>query len=171
VQRAEARRLRLSVFAMISFSTLGIAVLFSFFQIVAMNAVLAKERNDVSFIKGEYGKYRATRMIVDKSDLALLDSLQGNRIFWTKKLTALALHLPDNYWITQFSYEPPAFHAAGYGYVSPRQDQCITINNFLNQLRRDSTYCDAFHTTTFNTTSRVDERTASRASFVFSSTR
>ena len=136
-----------------------------------MNIVMAGERNSLSLIKIEYGKYRSTKMIVDKSDLELLDSLQGNRIFWTKKLAALALHLPDNYWITQFSYNPPIFHAAGYGYISPQQDQLVTINNFLNQLRRDSAYCDVFHTTTFNTTSRIDEGARSRASFVFSSVR
>jgi hypothetical protein len=171
VRQAEVSRLRWSLFAMISFSLLGIAVLFTFFQVVEMNSVLAEERNSLSLIKIEYGKYRTTRMIVDKSDLELLDSLQGNRIFWTKKLTALALHLPGNYWITQFSYDPPTLRAAGYGYISPQQDQLVTINNFLNQLRRDSTYCDVFHNTTFNTTSRVDDRTQSLASFVFSSVR
>jgi hypothetical protein len=170
-ERAEGLRLRTSVFAMVSFGILGIAVLFTFSQIVGMNFVLAGERNSLSLIKAEYGKYRSTRMIVDKGDLAILDSLQGSRIFWTRKLTALALHLPDNYWLTQLSYDPPTFRAAGYGTISPEQNQLVTINDYLNRLRQDSTYCDIFHSTMFNSTSRTDERTQSRVSFAFSSVR
>jgi hypothetical protein len=170
-QRAEGRRLRVSVFAMVSFGILGVAILFTFFQIVTMGFALAGERNSLTLIKAEYGKYRSTRMIVDKADLALLDSLQGGRIFWTKKLAALASHLPENYWITQFSYDPPAFHAAGYGCISPQQNQLVTINEYLTRLRQDSTYSDVFHKTMFNSTSRIDERTQSRVSFAFSSVR
>ena len=170
-QHAEEWRLRQSILVMVSFGILGIAVLFAAFQVVGMNTVLAGERNSLALIKMEYGKYRTTRMIVDKSDIELLDSLQGNRIFWTKKVAALALHLPENYWITQFSYDPPTFHAAGYGYISPQQDQLVTINEYLNALRHDSTYCDVFHKTVFNSTSRTDERTRCRVSFAFSSIR
>lgn len=78
-QRAEERRLRISVFAMVSFGILGIAILFTFFQIVSMGFALSGERNSLSLIKAEYGKYRSTRMIVDKADLGLLEQSAGQQ--------------------------------------------------------------------------------------------
>jgi len=170
-RKAEQFRLRASVFSMICFGVLAVAIIFSVFEILSMHMVIANEHQSVAKIKSEYGKYKSTRMIVDKADIELLDSLQNSRIFWTRKLTALSLHLPGNSCITQFSYQPPEFRVIGYGSLQPQQDQLITIDDFLTRLRRDSTWSDLFPKTQLNSTARTEESREHRAIFDFSSLR
>ena len=148
---------------------LFIAILIMVFQILAMRTILSTEKQELNRITTEYGKYRATRMVIDKADIERLDSLQSNRIFWTKKLAAMAYHLPNNYWITKFGFDGKVMKVSGYGYISTQQEQLITLDDYLNKLRVDSTYKDIFATTYFNAVARSDDKERSRVSFEFSS--
>jgi hypothetical protein len=167
-QRRRTYMLGVSVFC---FGLLFLSLFYATLQVLNMRGVIKTEISQLNRIKGEYRKYKEMRMIVNKSDIELLDSLQNNRIFWTKKLAAMALHLPDGYWIIKFGYKPPEYTAAGYGYISPKQEQLITIDDFLNLLRNDSTYNDIFKNTYFNSTMRSDEDGRNRVSFDYSSLR
>jgi Tfp pilus assembly protein PilN len=148
-----------------------IAVMVMTFQVLGMQTKIANEQQILNRIETEYSKYKATRMVVDKADLERLDSLQSNRIFWTKKLAAMAYHLPENYWITKFSFEGRTLSVEGYGYISSGQEQLITLDEYLNKLRTDTTFKDVFSSTFFNLVSRSDENDRSRVSFQYSSVR
>jgi hypothetical protein len=168
-KRAERRRLRTVALCFICFGALCLSVFYSTLQILRMERVLQDERNKLARIEAEFRKYQKTKMIVNKADIELLDRLQNSRIFWTKKLAAMAFHLPDNYWITSFGYRSPSFTVDGYGYISPEQKQLITLDNYLNELRFDSTFADRFIVTYLNSTVRKDEQGKMRVSFDFSS--
>lgn len=170
-QSREKWRLRLSLVTIVAGGMLMAAVIVTVFQVFGMRFVILSEQENLARIKAEYGKYKTTKMLVNKGDIELLDSLQNNRIFWTRKLVAMAKHLPEDYWITEFHFQPPVFRASGFGYISPQQEELITIDDYLNQLRVDSTYCDVLHKTFFNSTERTDEKNRSRVSFEFSSNR
>jgi hypothetical protein len=151
---------------------LGIAVLIMVFQVLAIQAKLTDERQKLARIEMEYSKYKKTRMEVNKADIERLDSLQSNRIFWTKKVVAMAYYLPNDYWITKFDYDAKIYRVTGYGYISPKQEQLITLDDYLNKLRADSTYKDVFKSTFFNAVARADEsKIRDRVSFEYSSTR
>jgi hypothetical protein len=146
-----------------------IAVLVVVSQILAMKNKLSVERQALNRVELEYSKYRATKMVVEKADIERLDSLQSHRIFWTRKLAAMAFHLPNDYWITKFGYDGTAFKVSGYGYISPQQEQLITLDEYLNMLRVDSTYNDVFRGTFFNSVVRADDHGRCRVSFEYSS--
>lgn len=147
------------------------AVLYYVMNIITMKGVLDRERAKLHTLEEEYKKYTATRQVVDKADIELLDSLQNMRIFWTRKLAAIAQHLPDNYWITNFNYgKSNDLKVAGYGYISPQQEQLITLDDYLNRLRHDSTFNDDFRSTYLNMTRREDEGSRDRVSFEYSAT-
>lgn len=148
-----------------------LACLLLFSQILAMQSKIVVERQVLGRIEQEYGKYRATRMVIDKADIERLDSLQSARIFWTKKLAALAYYLPENYWITSFKFDARTLNVQGNGYISADQEQLITLDDYLNKLRADSTYNDVFKTTYFNVVNRSDEEGRSRVVFEYSSLR
>jgi hypothetical protein len=148
-----------------------IACLLLVSQVIAMEAKLNIERQVLARIELEYGKYRSTRMVIDKADIERLDSLQSARIFWTKKLAALAYYLPENYWITSFKFDARLLGVQGNGYISEGQDQLITLDDYLNKLRADSTYNDVFNMTYFNAVNRSDEEGRSRVVFEYSSSR
>jgi hypothetical protein len=160
---------RIFVAATFCICLLTLSVVYLVFQILNMEMKISAEKQTLGRIEMEYSKYKATKMQVDKADIELLDNLQGSRIFWTKKLAAMAYYLPENYWITKFGYDARTYKVSGYGYISGQQEQLITLDDYLNKLRADSTYNDVFNTTNFNSVQRSDEEGRSRISFEYSS--
>ena len=167
-KKAGKKRLTITVLLICCFGLLLISLLYSALQILRMENTLTEERDKVERIEKEYRQYKATQTIIDKSDIELLDRLQHNRIFWSKKLVATAQYLPENYWITKFGYGKPSFDVEGYGYISKKQEQLITMDDYLNQLRADTTFNDIFRNTYLNLTERQDEKTRERINFRYS---
>ena len=166
-KKEEVRRVRIFGFTAICFGLLGLALFYTALQTVEMQLVLFAEEEKLEKIETAYQKYQSAKMIVNKDDIELLDKLQNNRIFWTKKLAAMAFHLPENYWITQFGYDSEVFKASGFGYISQEQEQLIVLNNYFNHLRADTTYNNDFKKTEFIATQRSDDAGRMRVSFDF----
>jgi hypothetical protein len=170
-KKEEAKRVIQLGFSVICFGLLGVAFLFAALSVISMNTILKNEEKELSRLEAEYKKYTATSMFVNKADLELLDRLQQDRIFWTKKLAAIAYYLPNNYWIVKFGYRFGDFAASGYGYITPEQKQVMVLNNYFNKLRMDENYNDVFKSTYFVSSKRMDEEGKERVSFDFTSSR
>lgn len=166
-RRQHDRRRAVLVTALVSFAVLVAALTYGAANIGAMRRVIRDEREQLARIETEYHKYKETKMIVDKADLELLDRLQSNRVFWTSKLASMALHLPEDYWITGFDYRQHRFTVEGYGYISPEQRQLITLDAYLYLLRTDSSYNDVFDATALLGTERDDEHRRRRVNFEY----
>jgi Tfp pilus assembly protein PilN len=170
-QKLLRQKNRIFILAASCSGVLILACLLLLSQILAMQTKLNSEKQVLARIEQEYGKYRATRMVIDKADIERLDSLQSSRIFWTKKLAALAFYLPENYWITSFKFDAKTLNVQGNGYISMDQEQLITLDDYLNKLRADTTFNDVFKSTYFNSVNRSDEEGRSRVVFEYSSLR
>lgn len=167
-RKAEKRR-RLQAFAGIAcFAVLACAVLYSAFTIWKMERVLGLEEDKLALVRNEFKKYSASRTTVDKADVELLNRLQGRGIFWTRKLAALASHLPDNFTITGFSYRDGELRVSGSGLASSRQDQLLILDAYLNRLRKDTAFSDVFRKIYLNTASRAGDQETGRFGFEFS---
>lgn len=167
-RRVEKRR-RLRILASLAcFALLVLAFAYSGFTMMDMEKVLATEQNKLNQIKFEYNKYTAARTIVDKGDVELLNALQGRGILWTKKLASLAMHLPDNYAITGFSYRVGELRVTGFGYVNSKQDQLLVLDWYLNRLRQDTVFSNVFKQLHLNRAERSEEAEAGRVTFDFS---
>lgn len=168
---AQRKRVQMIMLGVACFGVLALAAFYSALNVLSMRDELDEERQRLSRIKAEYRQYKATKQIVDKADIELLDRLQNGRIFWTKKLASMAYHLPENYWVTSFAYRQRgkgSFDVDGYGYITPRQEQLITVDDYLNLLREDTTFNDVFRTVYFNSTTRSDEGRRERVTFDYS---
>lgn len=174
-KRAKNQRLSILLISLSCFAFLLISIFYSTLQVLGMQLLINEERDKLARIESEYKKYKKTKMTVDKSDIELLDRLQTNRIYWTKKLESMAMHLPDSqpisYWITDFGYRQNSFTVRGYGYITPKQEQLIELDTYLNNLRTDRNFSDVFLTTFLNSTVRSDEDERRRVSFEYSSLR
>lgn len=166
--KAERRRRTVALSGLACFAVLVLVLLYSGLTVWNMERVLAAEQRKLENIRSEYQKYTAARLIVDKNDLELLNTLQGRGIFWTKKLAAMAKHLPDNYWITQFSFANGELRVSGHGYASSRQDQLLVLDGYLGRLRRDTSFSEVFKTLHLNTAERREEQGAGTVAFDFS---
>jgi hypothetical protein len=167
-RRKEQRRKMMFTLGAACFGFFVLSLLYSGFTMWRMEKVLADEQLKLNRLKVEYNKYTVTKLIVDKSDVELLNQLKGRGIFWTGKLAAIAKHLPDNYWITHFKYANNELHVSGYGYVPPQQDQLLVLDAYLNRLRADTSFADVFKTLRLNSAQRGDDNGQARVSFDFS---
>ncbi|MFP4014589.1 MAG: PilN domain-containing protein [Chitinispirillaceae bacterium] len=174
-RKARTQRLSILLISLSCFAFLLISIFYSTLQVLGMQLLINKEREKLARIETEYKKYRKTKMTVNKSDIELLDRLQTNRIYWTKKLESMAMHLPDSqpisYWITDFGYKQNSFTVRGYGYITPMQEQLIELDTYLNNLRMDQNFSDIFRTIYLNSAVRTDEAVRRRVSFEYSSLR
>jgi len=167
-KKGERKRLTSLVFLICALGTLVLASLYTAFEILRMENTLKEEQEKVARIKEEYKRYKASKTIINKADIELLDKLQHERIFWTKKQVAMAQYLPENYWITEFGFSRGSFDVDGYGYITKEQEQLITMDDYLNELRNDTTFNDVFRNTYLNLTERKDEKTRERITFKYS---
>jgi hypothetical protein len=164
----ESSRKKIGVIVGAAYAILAIVICYSVFDVLSMRNQVAEERKRLESVKAEYQRYKASSMIVNKSDVELLSMLQNNRIFWTKKLLVMARYLPADYWITQFGFDRQALTVEGYGYISDKQEQLITLHDYLNALRNDRSFSDVFRPTYLNSTVRKDdERARKRVSFSY----
>lgn len=171
-KREQTLQSSINIMVAVSLALLVVSLIYTASRIMLMNLTLEAEKNELARIEAEYSKYKATRMTVDKGDIELLDKIQRSRIYWTKKLASMALHLPNQppnpYWITSFGFNRTVFNVKGYGLISPEQEQLITIDDYLNNLRKDSTFNDVFTNCYLNATIRQDDGQKERVSFDFS---
>lgn len=167
-RRAEKQRRLHAMVGVACFALLILAMVYSGFTMWKMESVLSAERQKLEQIRNEYQKYTATRTIVDKGDVELLNRLQGRGIFWTKKLAAMATHLPDNYSITAFSYNNGELRVRGFGFTNPKQEQLLVLDSYLNRLRQDSSFSDIFKQVFLTSTQRDDKPGTGKVAFEFS---
>jgi hypothetical protein len=155
--KSEKRRRLAGILSLGCFGFFLLSLLYSSLTIWQMERVLKYEKEKVNRLNLEYQKYKASRLIVDKADIELLSGLQGRGVFWTKKLAAMAKHLPDEYGITRFTFHNGNFHVAGYGHASSQQTQLLILDRYLNDLRKDSTFADIFPRVQLNYAERKSE--------------
>jgi Tfp pilus assembly protein PilN len=134
-----------------------LSILYSGMTILQMERILTLEKEKVEKLQQEYRKYTAAKLIVDKADVELLNDLQTKGVFWTRKLSALAKHLPDNYWITSFTYGNSILNVKGHGFANAQQDQLIVLNEYLDKLRQDTTFSDTFTRMQMNLSERKED--------------
>jgi Tfp pilus assembly protein PilN len=170
IDEEKARKMRTNMVSLtvLAIVVLGLSAAYAAWDIFAMNMTLREEREKLAKVEAEYRQYKETKEIVTKADIELLDRLYNGKIFWTRKLASMALHLPENYWITSFGYNGSVYNVKGYGYISPRQEQLITVDDYLNMLREDKTFSDVFRTIYINSILRTDEGFRERVSFEYS---
>ncbi len=167
-KKAEQQRSMTATIGLICFGLFLMSLIYSGLTIWQMERVIAGEQVKLNHLKQEYQKYTAASLIVDKSDIELLNDLQSRGIFWTKKLATMAKYLPDNYSITHFTFGNNEMQISGFGYITPQQDQLLILDGYLNRLRTDSTYADVFTKLHLNSAQRTEDG-AGRVSFNFSS--
>ncbi|MDQ3001792.1 MAG: PilN domain-containing protein [Fibrobacterota bacterium] len=143
--KSEKRRRLTGILSLGCFGFFLLSLMYSTLTIWQMERVLKFEEEKLVRLNQEYQKYKSSRLIVDKKDVELLSGLQGRGVFWTKKLAAMAKHLPENYWITRFAYQNGKFIVSGFGYASNQQNQLLILDKYLNDLRKDPDFTDIFN--------------------------
>jgi len=83
--KAEKLNVRLVALNAAGFGVLALALFYGLLQVLGMNQKIDTERQNLLRIEAEYGKYKETKMVINKADIELLDRIQSGRTYWTKK--------------------------------------------------------------------------------------
>lgn len=178
--RAKERRdylneIKLSAVVFVTMGMLFMSMFYSGIQVLRMQGELFQAQRKLKLLEMEYERYQATNMSINKEDLMLLDSLQRTRFFWTKKLSAMAQPLPENYWVNAIEFKNDKLRVDGFGYIDDKQKQLITLDDYLNIIRFDSNFSTGLPVVSLVETRRDDEeegekrkQTRERVSFDFS---
>ncbi|GBU20809.1 hypothetical protein R80B4_00694 [Fibrobacteres bacterium R8-0-B4] len=185
-RRYSKLRLKMAIIFIVCFGALGGAAVYVYAQISLMKHTLYAEKQKLLKVEEEYRKYQEETSVVNKADVELLGRLQTNRIYWTRKLDAMARYLPEaepiSYWITKFGYNDNSktFTVDGYGYITQRQEQLLELEQYLDSLRAEPSYAYIFGATYLKSAVRNDElplrntdagRVRDRVSFEYASLR
>ncbi len=165
-KKSEQRKRMAFILGAGCFGFFVISILYSSLTIWQMEGVIKSEKDKLVRLEQEYRKYTSSKLIVDKSDVELLGELQGKGIFWTKKLAAMAKHLPDNYWITRFSFQNGELKVSGYGLPTPQQQQLLILDDYVQRMEQDTTFSTVFKSIRLRSVDRGSE--AGRVAFEFS---
>lgn len=175
--RANEKHLRIehlrgTVVTAVLAAVLALAAVKWTFGILGMRQSLQAAQAKLSLLEQEYQRYQATNMKVTKEDVELLDRLQHGRIFWSKKLAALASPLPENYWVDAMGYKGTEMRVKGFGYIDLEQRQLLTLDDYLNILRSDTVFNKGVQEVALNEARRSDDANESvkrqRISFEYS---
>jgi len=162
-KRNSEHRLKMSLLFIVCFGALGGAALYVYSQLSLMEQTLYAEKLKLLKVQAEYRNYQEEVSVVNKADVELLGRLQTNRIYWTRKLEAIAKYLPDaepvSYWITKFGYNDNGrtFTVSGYGYITQKQEQLLELERYLDSLRAEPSYAHIFGSTYLKSAVRDDE--------------
>lgn len=174
LRKQERREQRKSEFVTYAFVALAGGLSLVIFKCVIFLLIINRDlntaENRLQSLQAEYLRYKQTSMSIDKEDLELLDQLQHKRIFWTKKLTSMALPLPNNYWVNSFTFKKGILNVRGFGYLENQQRQLITLDDYLNILRADPVFNKGMQRIALIETRRDDvasEHNQARVSFEF----
>lgn len=155
-KKIETERLtRLAVFEI----CIAIAVLFMFYISDAGKVnVLQKELNG---IKGRFSSGSLQLQDLSSSSLenikqqaeekfSTLQQLIKNKVFVSSKLKRISQSLPEGLWLDKIDYSKPrggisqVLTLTGYAYQPKAEDQIKRINQFLENLKKDSEFSSAF---------------------------
>lgn len=167
LRKKRIKKLQMITLGLVCFIICASTFTYVFMQIQTMRLVIEKEKRYCEKIERMYKRYQSVKMIVNKEDIELLNQLQNRRILWTKKLESLARHLPEQYWINKFRYTNKNFTVEGGGFISKKQEQLITLDEYLTKLRADSNYHDIFPITRLTSATRTDDKKKLRINYDF----
>jgi hypothetical protein len=163
-KRNNESRLKMALLFIVCFGALGGAAIYVYAQISLMEHTLYAEKLKLLKVEAEYRNYQEEVSVVNKADVELLGRLQTNRIYWTRKLDAMARYLPEadpiSYWVTKFGYNDNSktFTVNGYGYITQRQEQLLELERYLDSLRAEPSYAYIFGATYLKSAVRSDEQ-------------
>lgn len=166
-RKREQQRRRIRMLTFLSVAAIFLSSGYTAWNIYTMEQEIRAEGMELLKLEQEFRQYRKTEATVDKQDVELLNRLQGNRIFWTRKLAALAHHLPQGYHILSLNYGGNELIVTGTGDASSRQDQLIVLNSYMQSLRDDPMFSDVFKNIRLTSSSRSTDSREDAVKFEF----
>ena len=143
----------------ISYAIVVAVVLVFFFVILAMlNKRIDSRRNLLHKIRKEIKSYQVSGEYLSGKDLETIADLSTNRVFWAKKLVALAEITTKKLAITKFSYKGRVLSLYGITRIDKNQNEFELIDDFITKLKNNPAINQDFPNVKFIRSSRDKEK-------------
>jgi hypothetical protein len=135
------------IFQITALSFLIIVIVFVVILIIMSGNLDKKLQNRLTLlnqINKEIKTYQISGEYLTSNDMERLADLSTNRVFWAKKLVALAEKTTDQIAITHFSYKNEVLRLYGITKVDREQKEFDLINNFIKSLKENKQISEDF---------------------------
>ena len=114
-----------------------IALIIFIFLLVFLNKRIDTRKELLRNIKKEIKSYQISGEYLSGKDLKTIADLSSNRVFWAKKLVALADITSKKLAITKFTYKSNTLSLYGITKVDKNQKEFDLIDEFINNLKNN----------------------------------
>ena len=157
-QKAEAEKRTFKI------SAISYAVIFLIATIIAiifssnLNGKIKNRSALLNSIRDEIKTYKVSGEFLSSKDLARLNNISSERIFWTQKLVALSEKTTDKIAITHFSFKSNKLSLFGITRLDRDQKEFDLINDFIVELNNNEQISSDFPKIQFVKSSKDKEK-------------
>ncbi len=109
-----------------------------------LNGLIAERQHRIEAVKQKIRELKQEGVNLSKADILALDHLEKGRVFWAKKLKALAANVGDDMALTDITYRHGRFTISGITRIYPGQREFDIVNDFTRQLQHDPVFSQEF---------------------------
>jgi Tfp pilus assembly protein PilN len=142
--KEEQARLRRTILFTIYYGLLVVVFFFYMFYYLGLKEKRDTKIMELKKIERDIQSLEQSSEAITREDLQLLNRLQKDRIFWSKKMVVLASGLPESYWIESLGYRGEKLEVKGRGYISAKQEQLLVLDDYLAVLRNNKEFMQDF---------------------------
>ncbi len=136
-----------------------IIILIIYFVLLGLiNHRIDTRRNLLHKIKREIKSYKVSGEYLSGKDLETIANLSTNRVFWAKKLVALADITSKKLAITKFAYKNNTLSLYGITKIDKNQKEFDLIDKFINNLKNNPAISQDFPNIKFVKSTRDKEK-------------
>jgi len=157
-QKAEAE---MRSFKISAISYASIFLIATIIAIIFSSNLGSKIKNRSALLNGirdEIKTYKVSGEFLSSKDLARLNSISSERIFWTQKLVALSEKTTDKIAITHFSFKSNKLSLFGITRLDRNQKEFDLINDFIVELNNNEQISSDFPKIQFVKSSKDKEK-------------
>ncbi len=157
-QKAEAEKRTFKISAISYASIFLIATIIAIIFSSNLSGKIKNRSALLNSIRDEIKTYKVSGEFLSSKDLARLNNISSERIFWTQKLVALSEKTTDKIAITHFSFKSNKLSLFGITRLDRDQKEFDLINDFIMELNNNEQISSDFPKIQFVKSSKDKEK-------------
>ncbi len=113
-----------------------------FASLISSNNILLEIKKDSEVTKEFFGGIDLSQIVLNQNDIELLLKVKEKEINWKNKLKLLGNGLPHGFTFSEIDFDGKRLRVKGYTLKNKSDRRLLNLNDYLNNLREDSSYAN-----------------------------
>jgi Tfp pilus assembly protein PilN len=154
---AAQRKARAGLVLFIGLALAAACLLFSALYINArLGAKVRAFERTARDLDAQIQSLRQSGRYISEEEVYSLDRLNGQRIFWTRKLESLAALVGDRIALTEIKYERSVLYVRGIARLDRGKNNFGLVSDFIERIKAEAAFARDFHEIDFRSSNRVE---------------